>query len=136
MQKQVQVACGLVFNGGSLLQLKRAAGNPYADTWCVPGGKFEVEHDVTLVDTVEREVHEETGICVKAVTLLGSCTVGEYVFSYYLCVLRNVVPSVVLRAAEHSAYRWSKIGTAFLDDSSPADICFFTQDVVLPAKLG
>ncbi len=53
----------LVFNEGKVLLVKRR-DPPHAGTWALPGGSIEPGESMRAA--VEREVHEETGIIVKA----------------------------------------------------------------------
>lgn len=62
MTESATVAVGAVIvEDGQLLVVKRAA-EPHAGRWAVPGGR--VRTGETLIEAVEREVLEETGLMV------------------------------------------------------------------------
>lgn len=68
--RQRIAAYGIAVDDAGRLLLVRAA--PYlsvAGHWFLPGGG--VEHSETPVDALRREVHEETGLTVGSVSLLG-----------------------------------------------------------------
>ena len=60
----------LVFREGAVLMVRRGRP-PSRDVWAVPGGRVELGE--SLAEAAEREVHEETGIEVRA---------GEPVWSF------------------------------------------------------
>jgi ADP-ribose pyrophosphatase YjhB (NUDIX family) len=59
-----------VIDDESVLLVRRGhAESPWYDAWCAPGGFCEVgEHPI---QTLEREVYEETGLRVEATAYLG-----------------------------------------------------------------
>ena len=60
----VDVAVGVLRRGdGALLFAQRPEGKPYAGWWEFPGGK--VESGETVMEALERELHEELGIMVE-----------------------------------------------------------------------
>ncbi len=63
-------ANGIVVADGAVLLVRRAyAESPWHGSWCAPGGFCETgEHPI---QTVEREVHEETGLRVKTTGYIG-----------------------------------------------------------------
>src|SRR5579883_495749 len=58
---------GVVINQGRALLVKRAR-QPALGEWTIPGGLLEVGE--TLVQGVERELREETGLIVRVVELI------------------------------------------------------------------
>ena len=93
------------------LLVKRAvlSGDPWSGDMAFPGGK-KTPGDKTLRDTVVREVHEETGIDLDALTYIGALPV---LFSS-IQPNRDVLPIVYLYEgrpeivlnSELTAYRW------------------------------
>lgn len=66
-RKAVEVAVGvLVRNDGAFLLTSRPAGKAYAGYWEFPGGKLE--EGETVEQALRRELHEEIGITIGAVT--------------------------------------------------------------------
>ena len=63
----VDVAVGVLFQpDGSFLLTSRPEGKPYPGYWEFPGGKLEAGESVG--QALARELHEELGICIGAVT--------------------------------------------------------------------
>ncbi|KAF8542593.1 NUDIX hydrolase domain-like protein, partial [Trichophaea hybrida] len=91
-----------------LLLLRRAPTDSFPNRWEVPGGGTE-PCDATLLDTVVREVREETGLEVVAVT--HDLGVVEFVgrggrgkkFSFVVEVVEGEVRT---NPGEHTEWRW------------------------------
>ena len=66
-QKKASVC--IVMNGNNLLVLKRADGCSYHNKWCLPGGR--AENSETAVETMFREVEEETGCVIRSMEYAG-----------------------------------------------------------------
>ncbi len=63
-------ACALIVDDQSRLLLVRRARDPFADTWDLPGGFLEeAEHPL---DTLRRELKEETGLDVEPGEFVGA----------------------------------------------------------------
>ncbi len=63
----VEVAVGVLFRpDGDFLLTSRPPGKVYAGYWEFPGGKLEPGE--TVVQALARELHEELGITIEAVT--------------------------------------------------------------------
>ena len=84
-------ANALVLDGDRVLLTRRALA-PWEGRWCAPGGFVELgEHPL---ETVEREVREETGLAVDVTGYLG-VWVDDYLdgvvinVGYYTAVLRG-----------------------------------------------
>jgi len=60
---------GVVIDQGRALLVRRAT-EPALGEWTIPGGLLEVGE--TLTEGVEREIREETGLIVRAVSLYYS----------------------------------------------------------------
>jgi 8-oxo-dGTP diphosphatase len=58
---------GVVLSNGRALLIKRA-GPPLAGQWSIPGGMLELGE--TLVEAVQRELAEETGLVVRVLELV------------------------------------------------------------------
>lgn len=66
-RKIVDVAVGVLFrDDGAFLVTSRPEGKPYSGYWEFPGGKLEAGE--TVEQALRRELHEELGIQVGAVT--------------------------------------------------------------------
>jgi 8-oxo-dGTP diphosphatase len=66
-RKIVEVAVGVLFQpNGSFLLTSRPVGKPYPGYWEFPGGKLEVGE--TVEQALSRELNEELGIAIAAVT--------------------------------------------------------------------
>jgi 8-oxo-dGTP diphosphatase len=64
----VDVAVGVLIRpNGDFLLTSRPAGKVYEGYWEFPGGKLEP--DETVEQALQRELHEELGICIGAATL-------------------------------------------------------------------
>jgi 8-oxo-dGTP diphosphatase len=68
--EQLAVGIGAVIDDEKVLLVKRESTSvkEYSDKWELPGGKIEL--DEWTEDAIEREVTEETGVCVKCSSLL------------------------------------------------------------------
>lgn len=73
----------ILINKRYLLILKRSNKCSHPGEMCLPGGMFE-NKDITLLQTVIREVLEETNICLLPSNMLNTC--DELVTSYGLRV--------------------------------------------------
>ncbi len=62
-----------------VLILKRAARGNFGSVWCLPSGK--IDFGCSAVETVRREVKEETGL---------NCTEIKFLFSSMDCLLKNI----------------------------------------------
>jgi len=65
-------ACALIDADGRILLAQRPPGRSMAGLWEFPGGKVEAGESPT--DAAVRETHEEVGLTVKAVGVLGQRT--------------------------------------------------------------
>jgi 8-oxo-dGTP diphosphatase len=69
------VGVGAIVFWGEAVLLVRRGQEPARDSWSLPGGLVELGE--TLEAAIQRELAEETGICV---TLLGIAAVAERIF--------------------------------------------------------
>ena len=97
----------IVDNKGKYLLLYRNAHPTFGDDPDVPGGTSE--DDETPIETMVREVYEETGIVVdktRVSRIYEGTNYSMYKTHYSLFVLKlNSRPSVVI-SQEHSSYEW------------------------------
>jgi 8-oxo-dGTP diphosphatase len=63
--------CCLLERSGEILLVRRAI-EPCLGEWSLPGGFVEI--DETTEEAAVREMHEETGLCVKGLRLIGVST--------------------------------------------------------------
>jgi 8-oxo-dGTP diphosphatase len=99
-----------IFSGPRILLLRRAPTESWANRWEVPGGGAEVI-DTTLLDTVVREVKEETGLDVMYIPeVLGfadfTTSGGLEVRKWGFVVEVREGMEVRCEPSEHSEYRW------------------------------
>lgn len=70
MRKPYKIAAkAIIFDGGRVLVLRRTAKERALKNhhgWDFPGGGLEA--DEAVVDALDREVREETGLCVKVIS--------------------------------------------------------------------
>lgn len=59
----LEVCCALIFHGGKLLVVQRAAGSDHPGQWEFPGGKIEA--DETAVACIRREISEELEVAIQ-----------------------------------------------------------------------
>ena len=64
MKKRPIVGVGAVVIHEERVLLVKRGKAPFPGMWCIPGGK--VRYGETLQQAAEREIHEETGITIKA----------------------------------------------------------------------
>ena len=69
MQAIVRVGVGVVICRAGKVLLGKRTGSHGADTWALPGG--HIEYGESPVDTIQREVAEETGLEVRNIKKLN-----------------------------------------------------------------
>lgn len=74
-ERRVHVALGLVRRGDRWLVARRAGGRVFAGLWEFPGGRIEPGESVA--EAAVREVREEVGLAVEAVTDRGEVTTAH-----------------------------------------------------------
>jgi len=72
MNKEIEVAAGLVFRAGRLLITQRRWEDDLGGLWEFPGGKRKPAE--TFAQCLERELHEELGIQVQVHELVQAIT--------------------------------------------------------------
>lgn len=99
-----------IAEGGRILVLRRAPAMTYMPgAWDLPGGHLAA--DETFEECLLREVAEETGLTVEIDRMLGANKApGPYVQLLYACRPSGEVREAVLRAHEHSDWRWATTG--------------------------
>jgi 8-oxo-dGTP pyrophosphatase MutT (NUDIX family) len=103
-------ACHIICNDKMLLLL-RNEDKPQGGTYGVPAGK--IDKDESPIQTVIREVKEETGLDVKEDQLefqkIFQVVYDEYGFAFYLYNLYlDEEPEIKVNTGEHQSYRWEK----------------------------
>ena len=81
-------AIGVLAHGDTYLMVKRAAGVTNAGAWCFPGG--HVEPGETSREAVVRELHEELGIVVEPIELIGAVRVVTPAYRLDTWTVRHV----------------------------------------------
>jgi len=99
----------VIVNAGRVLLVRRGS-EPMKGCWSLPGGLVELGE--TLLDAVEREVKEETGLVVEPLELIevldrihrqGERVQYHYVVADYHC---RVVGGDLQAASDAAAVRW------------------------------
>ncbi len=97
-------------NKGEVLILKRNKVSVYNNAWDVPGGK--VEDEETLLEALQREVYEETGLKLEKIVCIltssrfqGSSEDKPWILrNTYLCQATGKIKL----SEEHLEYKWVK----------------------------
>ncbi|KAF3919396.1 hypothetical protein ABW21_db0206606 [Orbilia brochopaga] len=95
-----------------LLVIRRSASETFAGLYEVPGGGAEPPPvDRTLLDSVARELFEETGLVAKHIVRLINTadfvsSRGKKIHKFHFEVQVQDAERVVLQPAEHDDYRW------------------------------
>ena len=90
-----------------ILLLQRHPLKPEGGTWCVAGGK--VDAGETPLQAAIRETREEIGVTVEHLEHIGTYYVQYQNYAFIYSVFRAPLqkkPHIVLKADEHTAYRW------------------------------
>jgi len=109
---RVQVAACYIEMGEKLLWLERADNALESRTWCVPGGKLEVNE--TPSHGAHRELLEETGIHIEPLTQLQSLGAlyirkPDVDFVYHMFKVKlDQIPAIRL-SEEHLDYTWATL---------------------------
>ena len=110
MTGRPEVCVGAVAVAGDRLLLVRRGSEPGRGLWSVPGGR--VEAGESLVDAVERELAEETGVVARCGPLLGVAERRDgdhhFVILDYLVEVAEAVPLVPGTDADEAA--WVPLG--------------------------
>jgi ADP-ribose pyrophosphatase YjhB (NUDIX family) len=105
-----EVCVGAVAVAGDRLLLVRRGSEPGRGLWSVPGGR--VEAGESLVDAVERELVEETGVVARCGPLLGVAERRDgdhhFVILDYLVEVAEAVPLVPGTDADEAT--WVPLG--------------------------
>ncbi|MEV4646671.1 NUDIX domain-containing protein [Saccharopolyspora sp. NPDC049426] len=98
----------LIIRAGKALMLRRPRHESRGGVWEMPGGKVE-PHDCDLLDALQREVREETGLAVTGFT--RHLAAFDYVNRHGRCVRQHTWSVTVtgehVRLTEHDAYTWT-----------------------------
>lgn len=102
------VSCFFEYNKEILL-LHRQDHKPQGGTWGVPAGK--VDFNENILDTMQREIQEETGIILESSQLNYFKKIfvkyEDYDFIYHIYYTNLAYkPEIILTPAEHKDYQW------------------------------
>lgn len=104
------VSCFIECNDRILL-LHRNDNKPQGNTWGVPAGKVEQNED--LINSLKREIFEETGLIIETnnlnffKTLYVKYSDFDFIYYMYNTKIDNEV-SVILNNSEHKDFTWLK----------------------------
>jgi 8-oxo-dGTP diphosphatase len=107
-RKHVDVAVGILFRpDGSFLLTSRPKGKPYPLYWEFPGGKLEAGE--TVEQALVRELHEELGIQIGAVTPWKVETVDypHALVRLHFCKVFEWSGALEMREAQ--SYSWERL---------------------------
>jgi ADP-ribose pyrophosphatase YjhB (NUDIX family) len=111
----------LIREDGKILALRRSKTCPRRPLgWDLPGG--DVEYGEDLLESIGREVHEETGLVVEKLNLLDAIGFvapdGEYWVS--TCYVARVLQgSTVTISWEHDTFEWLSRAEFLSRESTP-----------------
>ena len=105
VQKKASVC--IIMNGCQLLVLKRSDGCSYPNKWCLPGGRAEDRE--TAVETMFREVEEETGIVLSSTTFLTNFKNPRLDLTIFFSKTDSL--DVVIQESESADYAWIDMAT-------------------------
>ena len=120
MEKEYKVAAGIVIRQNRVLLVQRSLKEGLLN-WQFPAGKLEMGEDV--MNAVEREVFEETGIVCKAIHQIGSRRhpVTDVVIHYIAChYLRG--QETIKNTKEVKEIRWV----------NPVDLTAYIPEFIYP----
>lgn len=117
----VPAAGGAVFDKNNRILLVRRADN---DKWALPGGKIELNESV--LQAVEREIFEETGLRVQVQSLTGVYSDPEHIIAY---------PNGEVRRQFFLLCRCELLGGDLATDSESTAIGFFSREEIANLKL-
>jgi 8-oxo-dGTP diphosphatase len=109
MKEVLPIARAVVHHAGKILVLQNRSDHENdweADTWELPGG-FVDAHDAAVMDTLHREIEEETGLKTDIKYALERIIVVEDT-TWFDCqyFLARADRSDVALSVEHQDYRW------------------------------
>jgi 8-oxo-dGTP pyrophosphatase MutT (NUDIX family) len=129
----------LVFSGERILLIQRSEHDSYPSRFEIPGGGCDAE-DLTILHGVAREVHEETGLRVSAITkeigqgytFVNSRGLKVIKFSFSVevreaeeCKGYEGMP-VQLDPNEHQSWRWATVDEIMAGKSRDVDLIIST----------
>lgn len=122
------VVCVLL-DGKRFLLIHRAEGIPAAGWWTPPSGR--IEPGETQQQAIVREMYEELGITVEAVSHVWTCPNYDGGFELYWWLCRIVSGRITPNPAEVAEARWcSLVEMRDLTPTFPDDVRFFAD--ILP----
>lgn len=93
----------LINNDKKILILKRNSFCPWEpDKYALVGGKQEENED--SIQTVLREIYEETNLIVDSLQYSYEKVEGEYTVSFFFGIVKNI--ENILLSPEHTEYKW------------------------------
>ena len=115
----IDVAAGLLKQGGKILLCKRPTHKSRGVKWEFPGGKLESGE--TAADAICRELQEELNIHVSVSGIAGDVTWIYPDVSIHLTLLYCTITSGSLTLREHEALAWVTKEKALSLDLAEAD---------------
>ena len=117
----MKVTAAIFRDGGQVLLMRRAAGQPLAGEWEYPGGKFEDGEDGPTC--LHRELFEELGIDAQIgdlITIAKHTTDSGKVIELHTHEIKSYTGEIQLRV--HDDMHWVPIPDLLSHPQLPADL--------------
>jgi 8-oxo-dGTP diphosphatase len=118
--KHLDVACGIIEQGGKVLCTQRSASMSMPLKWEFPGGK--IDQGETAEDCLRRELAEELGVSINISRALPSHTHQYETYSVTLYSFVSTIRSGEITLHEHVALLWLPPGELQKLDWAEADL--------------
>lgn len=124
----VNVVCAIIQNDNKFLACRRKQSKARGGKWEFPGGK--VKKDESPEKAIERELHEELSLDVKAADMLGAVVHHYPDISIRLIAMKCFVNGGTISLTDHDEFRWISLSKLKSVDFSEAD-CRIIDEILL-----
>ncbi|GET27468.1 (deoxy)nucleoside triphosphate pyrophosphohydrolase [Prolixibacter sp. NT017] len=124
----VNVVCAIIQDENKFLACRRKQGKARGGKWEFPGGK--VKEDESPEEAIERELHEELSLDVKAADMLGAVVHHYPDISIRLIAMKCFVNGGTISLTDHDEFRWVPVDELHSLDFSEAD-CQVIDEILL-----